>query len=447
MPSLGRLHLITDTRPGRDPLGVLRAALPVAGAELVVQVRRRGRRHRPRGVRAGPPGARALRPHGATCLVNDRLHVALAVGAAGGHVGADDLPVAAARRVLGPAAVLGATARDAGQRRRGGRRRGQLPRRRALPRHHAPRAGLPDADRAGRGARGRRGCAVPVIAIGGVTAARVPALRAAGAYGVAVVGAVCRRGRPRAGDGGAARGAASERGPAGHDGRRDRPDVAVVGAGPIGLAIAWRCAQRGLRVAVHDPAPGSGRVARRGRDARAGRRGVLRRAGADRAAAESAAPLAGVRRRAGRRHRRRPRIPHRGHPRGRAHRRRRWPRRGGCGRTSRGWGCRSPRSPPGSCATASRRSRPGCAAARTRPATTRSTRGGWSPRCARPPRGPGSTLVPAGSTDLSDAGRGRHSWSPPAAASAALTGLPVRPVKGQVLRLRAPGRGARASGT
>ncbi|WP_172899049.1 glycine oxidase ThiO [Micromonospora coriariae] len=35
-------------------------------------------------------------------------------------------------------------------------------------------------------------------------------------------------------------------------------DVAVVGAGPIGLAIAWRCAARGLRVVVHDPAPGSG---------------------------------------------------------------------------------------------------------------------------------------------------------------------------------------------
>ncbi|MEH0937057.1 glycine oxidase ThiO [Micromonospora psammae] len=37
-----------------------------------------------------------------------------------------------------------------------------------------------------------------------------------------------------------------------------RPDVAVVGAGPVGLAIAWRCAARGLRVVVHDPAPGSG---------------------------------------------------------------------------------------------------------------------------------------------------------------------------------------------
>jgi glycine oxidase len=44
----------------------------------------------------------------------------------------------------------------------------------------------------------------------------------------------------------------------------DRPDaggptdVAVVGAGPVGLAVAWRCAVRGMRVVVHDPAPGSG---------------------------------------------------------------------------------------------------------------------------------------------------------------------------------------------
>lgn len=36
------------------------------------------------------------------------------------------------------------------------------------------------------------------------------------------------------------------------------PDVAVVGGGVIGLAIAWRCAQRGLRVTVLDPDPGSG---------------------------------------------------------------------------------------------------------------------------------------------------------------------------------------------
>jgi len=35
-------------------------------------------------------------------------------------------------------------------------------------------------------------------------------------------------------------------------------DVLVVGAGVIGLSAAWRCLQRGLSVAVIDPAPGSG---------------------------------------------------------------------------------------------------------------------------------------------------------------------------------------------
>ncbi|GAB3140078.1 glycine oxidase ThiO [Micromonospora sonneratiae] len=37
-----------------------------------------------------------------------------------------------------------------------------------------------------------------------------------------------------------------------------RADVAVVGGGPIGLAVAWRCAVRGRRVAVYDPDPGVG---------------------------------------------------------------------------------------------------------------------------------------------------------------------------------------------
>ncbi|MEU4566735.1 glycine oxidase ThiO [Micromonospora sp. NPDC023956] len=36
------------------------------------------------------------------------------------------------------------------------------------------------------------------------------------------------------------------------------PQVAVVGGGVVGWAIAWRCAVRGLSVTVHDPAPGSG---------------------------------------------------------------------------------------------------------------------------------------------------------------------------------------------
>lgn len=189
MLSLGRLHLITDTRPGRDPLAVLRAALPVARADLVVQVRVEDDATDREAYELACRVTEACRPYGARCLVNDRLHVALAVDAAGGHVGADDLPVAAARRVLGPDAVLGATARepvgaraavDAGASYLG-----------VGPCHATTtKSGLPDPI----GPDGVRAVAeavsVPVIAIGGVTAASVPALRAAGAYGVAVVGAL-----------------------------------------------------------------------------------------------------------------------------------------------------------------------------------------------------------------------------------------------------------------
>ena len=43
-------------------------------------------------------------------VINDRADVAAAVGAAGVHVGATDLPVAAARRVVGPDRLVGRTA-------------------------------------------------------------------------------------------------------------------------------------------------------------------------------------------------------------------------------------------------------------------------------------------------------------------------------------------------
>src|SRR5262249_58397852 len=39
---------------------------------------------------------------------------------------------------------------------------------------------------------------------------------------------------------------------------RRTADVLVIGGGVIGLAIAWRAAQRGLQVIVADPDPGHG---------------------------------------------------------------------------------------------------------------------------------------------------------------------------------------------
>lgn len=43
----------------------------------------------------------------AQLIINDRVDVALAVGAHGVHLGQDDMPPEAARRLLGPAAVIG----------------------------------------------------------------------------------------------------------------------------------------------------------------------------------------------------------------------------------------------------------------------------------------------------------------------------------------------------
>lgn len=189
MPSLGRLHLITDSRPGRDPVAVARAALSVAGSELVVQVRVEDNTTDRDAYELASAIAELCADAGAMCLVNDRLHVALAVRAAGGHVGADDLPVEAARRVLGPHAVLGATAREpAGADRAvvaGASYLGVGP-----CFATTTKTGLPPPI----GPAGIRRVAttvdVPVVAIGGVTAGTVGSLLAAGAYGVAVVGAI-----------------------------------------------------------------------------------------------------------------------------------------------------------------------------------------------------------------------------------------------------------------
>jgi len=131
---------------------------------------------------------RLCREAGAVCLVNDRVDLALAVGADGVHVGDDDLPVAVARRLLGWG-MVGATCRDADSARRavdgGATYLGVGP-----AYTTATKAGLPPP----LGPRGIEAVAsavdVPVIAIAGVTAQRVRELRSAGAWGVAVVGAV-----------------------------------------------------------------------------------------------------------------------------------------------------------------------------------------------------------------------------------------------------------------
>ncbi len=124
-----------------------------------------------------------------TCLVNDRVDLALAVGADGVHVGGDDLPVDVARRLLGEHALVGATCRNPEAARRavdaGASYLGVGP-----AYVTSTKTGLPDPMGPGGVEAIARAVSIPVIAIAGVTAGHVPELLDAGAWGVAVVGAV-----------------------------------------------------------------------------------------------------------------------------------------------------------------------------------------------------------------------------------------------------------------
>ena len=127
---------------------------------------------------------------GAICVVNDRPHIALALRTAATHVGADDLPVHATRALLGEGGLVGASARTPDRARQAiaegadylgcGQIRPSFTK--DVAANVVGMAGLAAVLGAASG--------VPVIAIGGLTLRDVPTLLAAGAYGVAVIGAV-----------------------------------------------------------------------------------------------------------------------------------------------------------------------------------------------------------------------------------------------------------------
>lgn len=121
-------------------------------------------------------------------IINDRLDIAMAVGAAGVHLGQDDLPCAAARRILGEEYLIGVSAHNPAE---------------------AKAALQSGADYLGCGAvfgtatkadvqkLGTDGLAaicrekgLPVVGIGGVTADNYREVRAAGADGAAIVSGI-----------------------------------------------------------------------------------------------------------------------------------------------------------------------------------------------------------------------------------------------------------------
>lgn len=128
--------------------------------------------------------------HGVPLIIDDRLDVAMACGAAGVHVGAEDLPVSVCRQLLGPDKIVGATAKTV----------------------DAAKAAYADgASYLGTGAIYPttthvvtritpvetlnaicRAVPIPVVAIGGLNAANMDVLQNSPIAGVAVVSAVMK---------------------------------------------------------------------------------------------------------------------------------------------------------------------------------------------------------------------------------------------------------------
>lgn len=193
-----RLSLVVITDPdcgaGRSIVEVVRAALQ--GGAPSIQLR-----GKEMPARAQVELARALlawtRPAGALLWVNDRLDVALASGADGVHLGQDDVPLEAARRIAPPGFLVGISAETLdlarAAERDGADYVGTGP---VYPTGSKADAG--DAVGCGRITEVARAVRIPVIAIGGISGSNAAAVIRAGATGIAVISAVMRAADPEA---------------------------------------------------------------------------------------------------------------------------------------------------------------------------------------------------------------------------------------------------------
>ncbi|MHB8958210.1 MAG: thiamine phosphate synthase [Candidatus Limnocylindrales bacterium] len=128
------------------------------------------------------------RESGALLLVNDRLDLALAAGADGVHLGQDDLPVATARGILGPDALIGLSITDPVQLEAPDVRGADYLGVGAV----FPTSSKADARYTGLEllAAARAAVDLPIVAIGGITVDNASAAVRAGADVLAVISAV-----------------------------------------------------------------------------------------------------------------------------------------------------------------------------------------------------------------------------------------------------------------
>jgi thiamine-phosphate pyrophosphorylase len=183
-----KLYPITDARISGLSHAEQVAQLGAGGATLI---QLREKHLSPREFYAAAADAvRVARSRGVRVIINDRVDIALALGADGVHLGQDDLSPAVARRLLGQDAIIGFSTHNVQQ----ARAAVDMPVdyiaigpifSTATKADPDPVVGL-DGLRRVREAVGR----LPLVAVGGITAENAAEVIAAGAAAVAVISAL-----------------------------------------------------------------------------------------------------------------------------------------------------------------------------------------------------------------------------------------------------------------
>ena len=189
MPQLAsRLLLVTDRQQtkGRPLLSVLAQALKAGSPAIQLRERDLSAKE----LLALADEIRHLTgPRGSQLVINDRLDVALSVTGAGVHLRSDSLPVSVVRRLVGADRLLGVSVHSVSEAKQAEADGAdyvvfgpiyETPSKQM----YGPPLGLPKLEEAARA------LGVPIVGIGGVTAARARDMRSAGAFGVAVITAI-----------------------------------------------------------------------------------------------------------------------------------------------------------------------------------------------------------------------------------------------------------------
>jgi len=186
-----RFYPIIDTlgEPGRSYVDLAAAVLAAGVPLLQLRVKQEPTRRHVELARA--VNALAQR-HGARLIINDRADIAALVDAAGVHLGQDDLPVAAARQILGAGKIIGYSTHTVAQ--------AEAAAGDAVadyigfgPLYLTTSKHRPDPVQGLAGLRQVRArVSLPIVAIGGITADTMADVLAAGADAVAMIGAITR---------------------------------------------------------------------------------------------------------------------------------------------------------------------------------------------------------------------------------------------------------------